>query len=424
MGSDEFCASLVGESVETRACDGGKGRDFFSQWSPCSTTCGTGQQTRTISNTCTSEVGYESQVCTNNAGFYGAWSSWTACSATCGGGFQTRSKQHSCGREDYVQERTCNENAGYYEQWSEWSDCPVSCGGGNVVRQRVHSCTGEIQTDSKFCNTHPCSYYGAWSNWSPCSASCGIGTMSRMRYCHGGRVGDGLCIAGDVTTNEVAQCQMGDCCDFDWSGWTGCCRNTRNQNVRLRFRGGCAGSPAEEVSKPCDKSGIVSDTCMVVIQNSYELGLLTGGYNSTYVINPDEFYNFQNQIVEGVRLGHDDFGATDHSLDTRYYTAGTTYNTGTVSNTGFTGNTGTTYTTYQQPTVYNTGTATGTDFTGVITGTQTGPDGVVVQGTWVNGVFVPNSNDVATQWVSTNGNTAWQTMTHDDATHSHDQMIN
>ena len=219
-----------------------------------------------------------------------------------------------------------------------------------------------------------------------------------MRYCHGGRVGDGLCISGDVTTNEVAQCQMGDCCDFDWSGWTGCCRNTRNRNIRLRFRGGCAGSPAGEVSKPCDKSGIVSDTCMVVIQNSYELGLLTGGYNSTYVINPDEFYNFQNQIVQGVRLGHDDLGATDHSLDTRYYTNGNTYTTGntgyttgTVYNTGYTGNTGTTYTTYQQPTtVYNTG----TDTAGVITGTQTGPDGVVVEGTWVNGVFIPNSNNV------------------------------
>lgn len=253
-----------------------------------------------------------------------------------------------------------------------------------------------------------------------------------MRYCHGGRVGDGLCISGDVTTNEVAQCQMGDCCDFDWSGWTGCCRNTRNQNVRLRFRGGCAGSPAEEVSKPCDKSGIVSDTCMVVIQNSYELGLLTGGYNSTYVINPDEFYNFQNQIVEGVRLGHDDFGATDHSLDTRYYTTGNTYTTGTVYNTGYTGNTynsgttyttyqqpsvntvnsGTTYTTYQEPTiVYNTGTDTQSN--NVITGTQTGPDGVVVEGTWVNGVFVPNTNQ----------NTAWQTMTHDDASHDH-MMIN
>ena len=178
---------------------------------------------------------------------------------------------------------------------------------------------------------------------------------------------------------------------------------------------------------------------MVVIQNSYELGLLTGGYNSTYVINPDEFYNFQNQIVEGVRLGHDDFGATDHSLDTRYYTTGNTYTTGTAGTVHSTGNTGTTYyttgNTGSTGTVYNTGT-TGTTYyttgntgntgtvhtTGdVITGTQTGPDGVVVQGTWVNGVFVPNStNDVATQW--TTGNTAWQTMTHDDA--SHDHMIN
>ena len=124
----------------------------------------------------------------------------------------------------------------------------------------------------------------------------------------------------------MTQCDMGSCCDFDWSGWTGCCRNTRNQNVRLRFRGGCAGSPAEEVSKPCDRAGIVSDTCMVVIQNSFELGLINSGYNSTYVINPDEFINFQNQILIGQKLGHDDNSASAHSLDTTGYSTYTTVN--------------------------------------------------------------------------------------------------
>ena len=66
MGSEEFCAGLLGEAMETRACEGGKGRDFFSQWSPCSTSCGTGTQTRTISNTCSTDgqVGYKNQVCT------------------------------------------------------------------------------------------------------------------------------------------------------------------------------------------------------------------------------------------------------------------------------------------------------------------------------------------------------------------------
>ena len=139
--------------------------------------------------------------------------------------------------------------------------------------------------------------------------------MSRIRYCHGGSVGDGLCLSGDVTTNEVATCDMGSCCDYDWSGWTGCCRNTDSKNVRLRFRGGCEGSTApQEVSKPCDVSGMATDTCLVVIQNSLELGIIGSGYNMTYVINPDEFVNFHNQVLQGQRLGHADRFATAHTL--------------------------------------------------------------------------------------------------------------
>ena len=107
-------------------------------------------------------------------------------------------------------------------------------------------------------------------------------------------------MSGDVTTNEVATCDMGSCCDFDWSGWTGCCRDTQNKNVRLRFRGGCEGSTApQEVSKPCDQTGAARDTCLVVIQNSLELGIIGTGYNMTYVINPDEYVNFQNQSKLG-----------------------------------------------------------------------------------------------------------------------------
>jgi len=139
--------------------------------------------------------------------------------------------------------------------------------------------------------------------------------MNRLRYCHGGAVGDGLCLSGDVTTNEIVTCDMGSCCDFDWSGWTGCCRDTQQQNVRLRFRGGCEGSTVpQEVSKPCDVRGMATDTCLVVIQNSLEMGIIGTGYNMTYVINPDEYVNFENQVLLGQRLGHADKSATTHTL--------------------------------------------------------------------------------------------------------------
>lgn len=139
--------------------------------------------------------------------------------------------------------------------------------------------------------------------------------MNRIRYCHGGTVGDGLCLSGRVTTDETAQCDMGDCCDFDWSGWTGCCRDQNNKNVRLRFRGGCSGDAMDQRAKSCNNIGSVLETCLVVIQNSYAMGIIQGT-NAVAVINPDEFDNFQDQILIGQTLGHADSMSTSHRFDT------------------------------------------------------------------------------------------------------------
>ena len=139
--------------------------------------------------------------------------------------------------------------------------------------------------------------------------------MNRIRYCHGGRVGDGLCLSGQVTTHETVKCDMGDCCDYDWSGWTGCCRDQQSRSVRLRFRGGCAGDAMDQLAKPCGTTNQATDTCLVVIQNSMQLGILpTTHINATHVINPDEFINFQDQILVGTPLGHDDKDAHRHTL--------------------------------------------------------------------------------------------------------------
>ena len=139
--------------------------------------------------------------------------------------------------------------------------------------------------------------------------------MNRMRYCHGGRVGDGLCLSGHVTTDESVQCDMGDCCDFDWSGWTGCCRDQQNKNVKLRFRGACNGEPQDQVAKSCGTINRVTDSCLVVIENSLQMGIVQSGVNNaTYIINPDEYVNFQNTVIQGTALGHDDLSATHHSL--------------------------------------------------------------------------------------------------------------
>ena len=48
-------------------------------------------------------------------------------------------------------------------------------------------------------------------------------------------------------------------------------------------------------AKQCGVTGqAVIDSCMVVIQNAYQLGIVqTTSVNAQYVINPDEFENFQ-----------------------------------------------------------------------------------------------------------------------------------
>ncbi|CBY34061.1 unnamed protein product [Oikopleura dioica] len=280
QGDDADCLNLFGERRETHSCEGGTGRDFFGQWSPCSTTCGTGVQTRTIQNTCTDMVNQEQRACTSNQGFYSEWSMWSSCSASCGGGMQTRRKTHSCGEDDYVQERSCNIASGSYGQWSAWSACPVSCGGGTISRTRYHTCTGEAELQSTTCNQQPCSYYGVWSNWGACSVSCGVGSKSRTRYCIGGSVGSGLCSGDDVTTVDTIACDNGDCCNFLWSDWTGCC-NQNGRNVRLRFRGGCTGADHQQEEKPCGTVGVSVEACSMMIQTYQQTGYLAYSYNTT-----------------------------------------------------------------------------------------------------------------------------------------------
>jgi len=133
---------------------------------------------------------------------------------------------------------------------------------------------------------------------------------------------------------------------------------------------------------------------MVVIQNSFELGLLTGGYNSTYVINPDEFHNFQNQILQGQKLGHADRSATAHTLDTTGYS---TYTTGTY-------NTGQTYYSNGEYSSYSLG-AWERSWNGLLI-QSTELENQLINGQKVTGVFLQNGEFVQGKILERNG--VWQ----------------
>ena len=97
----------------------------WSDWSSCSVTCGSGDQTRsrTCDQNCASVSSgdlVESQSC-NDAGCpaFSTWSDWYSCSVTCGYGDQTRSRTcdqncASVSSDDLVESQSCNE-----------ADCPL-----------------------------------------------------------------------------------------------------------------------------------------------------------------------------------------------------------------------------------------------------------------------------------------------------------
>lgn len=247
----------------------------WQPWATCGKTCDFSgycgvterfQRTLCMDNSADSpylepQIAREQQNCPCATGTYGEIQ-WGACSAsdasTCLG-VQTGVKTHNCGGPALSESRPCGVG-GTWSQWSDYAQCTASCGGGSKSRSRSWTCASDLrqdQVETVQCNNQPCNYLGAWSNWGACSVSCGVGSMSRSRYCHGGGVGTGLCQADEqgVVLQDTANCNMGQCCEWDWSGWTGCCLDSskvERQNIRLRFRGNNCGSDWEVKEKTCE----------------------------------------------------------------------------------------------------------------------------------------------------------------------------
>jgi len=143
--------------------------------------------------------------------------------------------------------------------------------------------------------------------------------MTRTRYCHGGNDGTGHCLndGGDVCGNldnpnfivgktDCAKCDMGQCCEWDWSGWTGCC-NSGAKNIRLRFKGNKCGQDWEFLQKDCEAAPqaytgqTAYPSCEAIKADKLDVYGRRG--NARYVINPD---TIETAILPGQRLGHAD----------------------------------------------------------------------------------------------------------------------
>ncbi|XP_038054530.1 coadhesin-like [Patiria miniata] len=159
-------------------------------------------------------------------GVWRRWSDWQPCSVTCGAGFEERRRvcrpspdnpddNFQCSG-DRVEHRDCNAGIicpvhGQWGEWSLWSECSATCG-DTMARFREcdspspqfegNPCVGESR-EVQWCNDkRHCPIHGGWRewlDWSPCSVTCGRdGERRRIRKCtaprprYGGRdcVGD------------------------------------------------------------------------------------------------------------------------------------------------------------------------------------------------------------------------------------------
>ncbi|XP_064605661.1 coadhesin-like [Liolophura sinensis] len=246
-----------GDHSETQTCnlsecsvDGNW--SVWKAWSPCSVTCGAGNQVRQrmCNNPAPSGGGQQCQGDTSQTqacqtsecivdGKWSSWEAWSACSATCGTGDQARLRkcnnpapsgggQMCPGDKSEAQSCTVSECMvsvdGSWSNWEAWTACLVTCGTGRQTRMRKcdnpapsgggQECQGDI-SETQSCGLSECRVDGNWSiweSWSACSVTCGIGNQFRQRKCNNpAPSGGGQECSGDKT--GIQSCRVAECAD-------------------------------------------------------------------------------------------------------------------------------------------------------------------------------------------------------------------
>ena len=257
----------------------------WSEFSPCSVTCGNGtmKRTRNCSNPSPKNRGQdcsalgaseETKSCFLGEcpihGNYSEWSVFSNCSKICGNGIKKRTRNCSNPKPSHggrdcsnlglgIEIKECNTQPcpinGGYSEWTEFSHCTVSCGNG--TRQRTRSCSNpqprhggsncshlgsNIEVVS--CNTNFCPIHGGFSEWtafSECTKSCGHGTQYRTRNCsnpepkHGGS--DCSSLGPHI---ETQQCNIHHCPInggyTQWSRFNRCSKTCGTGGIQKRSR--------------------------------------------------------------------------------------------------------------------------------------------------------------------------------------------
>ncbi|XP_060862294.1 thrombospondin type-1 domain-containing protein 4 [Metopolophium dirhodum] len=219
---------ILSKACQRPPCDStqsdGTSHWIAGTWSKCSTTCGTGIKSRSVSCSSANETECKPNekpphqttcdtgpcaMALSNA--VGSWilSDWSQCSETCGTGTQTRKVYCSLGidRENACDQsikpeasRACLSDKDCSGLWftGPWSQCSEMCGWGNQTRTSVcmsydqrewkvvpqSQCSGkEKPTMTMSCFTENCASNWFTSEWLPCSRSCDLGVQKRDVKC-------------------------------------------------------------------------------------------------------------------------------------------------------------------------------------------------------------------------------------------------
>lgn len=258
----------------------------YSNWSTCSQTCGTGQQTR--QKHCETELGRPSDDCDRSDSTQlskscslqlcpeWALSDWSKCSLSCGGGQKTRLARCQSGQQ-YVSDSqcdpmtkpstsvACNTKSCPKPQWvyKNWSVCSKTCGTGEQTRERScetesgvtsNDCDQSVSTQlSQSCNRQSCPEW-KYDAWSPCSVSCDWGKKTRKVTCKTdiNTVPDSQCNATTKPSSSTS-CKTQTCPKPKWvyTSWSKCSK-TCGSGVQTRERS-CEFESGKSSSQ-CDRS--------------------------------------------------------------------------------------------------------------------------------------------------------------------------
>jgi hypothetical protein len=296
-------------TCNTRACPIDCEHTDYTSFDSCSTTCGWGWRTRTLSIVVSAAFGGKScpetvhrkpcqiVACPVHCKVtpFGLWS---GCTRTCGGdgGWQSRTRKVETASADggalcphVAETRRCGNIVCPIDcimtTWGSYDTCSTSCGKGFYKRSRKvdtreawggQSCPHDVQTSD--CNAaNPCPVHcrvSPWEGWSRCSKTCGTGRQARSRFIvvkasAGGYVCPSL--VEERTCNRKV-CPI-DCKVGLWQPWTSCTKSCgwgvshQIRAITTKPKHGGRGCPLTKNSRTCNEGACPVDCVASQLSN-------------------------------------------------------------------------------------------------------------------------------------------------------------